>query len=37
MEQNAFAALSVPHYAYTLEADRVMLENSKVKEACAGG
>ena len=45
VEQNAFAALSVAHYAYILEVGRVvlegpgreLLENPKVKEAYLGG
>ena len=45
VEQNAFAALSVAHYAYSLEVGRVvlegtgqeLLENPKVKEAYLGG
>lgn len=45
VEQNAYAALSVAHYAYILEVGRVvlagpgkeMLENPKVKEAYLGG
>lgn len=45
VEQNAYAALSVAHYAYILEVGRVvlegpgreLLENPKVKEAYLGG
>ncbi len=45
VEQNAFAALSVAHYAYILEVGRVvlegpgrqLLENPRVKEAYLGG
>ena len=45
VEQNAFAALSVAHYAYILEVGRVvlegtgqeLLENPKVKDAYLGG
>lgn len=45
VEQNAFASLSLAHYAYILEVGRVtlegtgreMLENPKVKEAYLGG
>ena len=45
VEQNAFAALSVAHYAYSREVGRVvlegtgqeLLENPKVKEAYLGG
>ncbi len=45
VEQNAFAALSIAHYAYILEVGRIVLEgtgkellvNPKVKEAYLGG
>ncbi len=45
VEQNAFAALSIAHYAYILEVGRIVLEGSgkdllvdpKVKEAYLGG
>lgn len=45
VEQNAYAALNVAHYAYILEVGRVvlegpgqeLLENPKVKEAYLGG
>ncbi len=45
VEQNAFAALSIAHYAYILEVGRIVLEgsgqellaDSKVKEAYLGG
>ena len=45
VEQNAFAALSIAHYAYILEVGRVvlegpgkkLLEDPKVKEAYLGG
>lgn len=45
VEQNAFAALSIAHYAYILEVGRIvlegagkeLLENPKVKEAYLGG
>ena len=45
VEQNAYAALSVAHYAYILEVGRVvlegpgkeLLENPKVKDAYLGG
>mgnify|MGYP005849593153 CR=1 FL=1 len=44
-KENAFAALSVAHYAYILEVGRVvlegpgreLLENPKVKDAYLGG
>jgi branched-chain amino acid transport system ATP-binding protein len=45
VEQNAFAALKVAHYAYVLEVGKIvlegpgqeLLENEKVKEAYLGG